>query len=167
MSVQAEIPSICQHLENQTFSIPPAVRARYQLFPAEMQSGVALSHTFDFDVTVQVPAELSKLQASFLLTSVKLTAINDADFGFVDSAQLTLEGPDGSALAPTVISYEKTEAVPKVVTWKGAGLDLAPYLQSGSLRYAVTMVGGLPPTDLVVNVDACASAAFSLDYLKQ
>jgi hypothetical protein len=85
----------------------------------------------------------------------------------VDSAQLTLEGPDGSSLAPTVISYEKAEAAPKVVNWQGGGLDLAPYLSTGTLRYAVTMVGSLPPSDLVVNVDACASAAFSLDYLKQ
>ena len=167
MVLHAEVPSVCQHLENQTFSIPPAVRARYALFPAEMKSGVALSHTFDFDVSVKVPTELSKLQASFALTSVKLTAKNGGDLGFVESAQLTLEGPDGSSVAPITISYQRAEPTPTVVAWSGDGLDLEPYLSTGTLRYATNLVGTLPPGDVTVDVDACASAAFSLDYLQQ
>lgn len=166
MALDATVPSLCQHLDGQTFSIPPAVRARYALFPDEMKSGIALSRTFDFDVSVQVPPELSKLEASFKLTSVKLTA-TQGDFGFVDSAQLTLEGPNGSTLAPETISYTRSEVAPKVVEWNGDGRDLAPYLATGTLRYAVTMVGSLPPGDVVTNIDACASAAFSFKYLQQ
>jgi hypothetical protein len=37
-------------------------------------------------------------------------------------------------------------------------------LRAGSLTYAVSMVGTLPATDLLVDVDACASASVTVKF---
>jgi hypothetical protein len=164
--LEATVPSLCQHLDGQRFAVPAEVRAKYALLPPEMQSGLEVARTFDFDVSLQVPPELQKLEAHFSLTSVTLTAADEAtDFGFVESASVTLEAPAESGLSPHTFSWVRAADAHRQVSWNGDGFDLGPYLKTGTLRYALTMVGRLPDTDVVADVDACASAGVKFNYL--
>lgn len=166
--LEAQVPALCQHLDHQSFAIPAELRARYEQLPVEMRTGLELARTFDFDVKMQVPPELQHLESRFALSSVTVTAVDGTpDLGFVEAASVSLQGPDDSSLAPHTFSYQRTEAAPKRVLWRGEDFDLSPYLQTGTLRYAVSMTGTLPEKDVVVDIDACASASVKVNYLQQ
>lgn len=165
--LEAEATSVCQHLSNQHFQVPSDVRAQVALLPPEMQRGVAVSRTFDFDVSAQLPPELQEMvDMRFALTSVKITAVEGStDLGFVDEAHLSLAPAASSGLEARQFDYLRTETAPRIVSWNGDAFDVAAYLESGSLRYVVSLVGTLPTGDVTVDVDACAEAALRLDYL--
>jgi hypothetical protein len=168
LSVEAQVPAICQTLTNQKFSIPPELRAAYALLPPSMRSGYELGKTFDFDLPVEAPAGLQGLESRFTLTSVRLTAAAPTvDLGFMQSVRVTLEPPANSALPAHTIEYVRTTPNPTEALLDGAGFDLAPYLASGSLRYTLAMVGTLPDTDLAVDVEICAAALVRFSYLPQ
>jgi hypothetical protein len=166
--LEASVPNLCQHLEKQKFSVPPEVRARYEQLPVELRNGLEVGRTFDFDVSLQVPAELQGIQSRFALTNVTVKAVDSTpDLGFIDSAAVTIEAPESSGLPPHTFSYERTAENPVQVTWAGDDFDLSPYLHTGTLRYALSMAGRLPEGDVLVDIDACASAAVKLNYLQQ
>jgi hypothetical protein len=165
--VEAKAAAICQHLPNQRFQVPTDVREQFALLPPEMQQGVEVSRVFDFDVSAQVPPELQQMaDLNFKLTSIQLTATAEsAHLGFVQEAHVTLQPAAASGLAQRQFDYVRVEPQPRVVSWNGEAFDLAAYLQSGNLRYVVSLTGTLPEGDVVVDVDACAEAALRLDYL--
>jgi hypothetical protein len=166
--LEATVPSLCQHLEGQRFAVPAEVRAKYALLPPEMQSGLEVGRTFDFDVSLQVPAELQSMQTRFSLTSVVVTAADGVTtFGFLDSAEVTLEAAGESGLEPHTFSYVRDTAEPTRVAWAGDDFDLSPYLRTGTLRYALSLTGRLPESDLLLDVDACAAASVKFNYLAQ
>jgi len=166
--LEAVVPELCQHLDSQHFVVPPEVRARYAQLPPELTKDYELARTFDFDVAVQLPAELQKVDARFALTYVRITAVAPTkSFGFLSSASITLEPDPASGLAPYTMSYERSEPNPTEILWHGDNYDLGPYLKAGGLKYSLAMVGTLPEDDVVANVDACASAAVRVNYLAQ
>lgn len=165
--LEAEVPNLCQKLAGQTFVIPPELRARYALLPPALAQGIEVGKSFDFDLAVQVPPELQQLESRFTLTSVRITAVAPStDFGFLQSASVTLEAPSDATLPPHTIDYQRATPRPTEVLWQGQDFDLGPYLRSGSLRYTVSMVGTLPETDVGADIEVCASAAVRLNYLK-
>jgi hypothetical protein len=166
--VEAVVPELCQHLDRQQFVVPPEVRARYALLPAEVTRDLELAKTFDFDVAVQLPAELKSIDARFALTYVKITAVAPTtDFAFLTSASITLEPGASSTLTPYTMSYQRQTAAPKEILWQGDNYDLSAYLKAGDLKYSLSMVGSLPDQDVTADVDACASAAVKVNYLAQ
>ena len=164
--VQAKAAAVCQRLENQKFQVPTELREAFMQLPPEMRQGVSLARTFDFDVNAELPAEYRELVAMKVqLTSVKLTVVNDgADLGFIDEGHLQLEPGAQSGLAARSFDYVRAEEAPKSISWQGEAFDVASYLQSGTLKYTVSLTGTLPPCDLVVNVEACAAATVDVDY---
>ena len=159
--VEAQAQAVCQHIPNQRFQVPADVRAQFALLPPEMQSaGIEVSRTFDFDVSAQVPTELKDMvDLQFKLTSIKLTARTDSiDLGFVQEAHVTLQPAAGTSLEQRTFDYVRAVPQPRVVSWNGDAFDVAAYLQSGNLKYVVSLTGTLPEGDAVVDVDACAAA---------
>ena len=164
--VEAVVPKLCQHLDEQHFVIPPEVRARYDQLPPEMQQSYEMAKSFDFDLALQLPAEFQKADAKFSLSSVRLTAhAPTTDFGFLDSASVTLEPNAQSSLESHTFTYERQVARPTEIVWDGDGFDLEPYLEAGGLKYSLALVGTLPESDIVADVDACASATVRVNYL--
>lgn len=165
--IEAKAAAVCQRLEGQTFQVPTEVRAAWDQVPASMRQGISLDRTFDFDVNAQLPAEVKDLvNMRVALTSVKITVTNpEANFGFIDEAHLALVPVPESGLESRNFDYVRAEAEPRVISWNGQAFDVAAYLESGTLKYNVSLVGTMPPADLVVNVEACAEATLRLDYL--
>jgi hypothetical protein len=164
--VEAVVPKLCQHLDEQHFVIPPEVRARYAQLPQELQQSYQMEKSFDFDLALQLPAELQKAEAKFSLSSVRLTAVAPtADFGFLDSASVTLQPNAESSLEAHTFTYERQVAHPAEIVWDGESFDLEPYLEAGGLKYSLALVGTLPEGDIVADVDACASASVKVNYL--
>lgn len=165
--VEARASAVCQRLEGQKFQVPSEVRAAWANLPPQLQQGVSLDRTFDFDVNAQLPPELEDLvNMRVALTSVKLTAVTpETNFGFIDEGHLALVPAPASGLEARSFDYVRDEAAPRVIAWSGQAFDVAAYLQSGTLKYTVSLTGTLPPTDLVVDVEACAEATLRLDYL--
>ena len=154
--------ALCQHLPGQRFQVPQEL-AR---LPAAMQRSLWFERTFDFEVTAQLPPELKEMMDThFALTSVRLTVVNpEDDLSFIDEAHLQLEPGAASGLARRSFNSVRSEATPRVVSWNGQAFDVAEYLQSGSLKYTVALVGSLPPGDVVVDLDACAEVGLKLNY---
>ncbi|MFT3709840.1 MAG: hypothetical protein QM817_19595 [Archangium sp.] len=165
--IDAQAAEVCQHLENQRFAIPADVRAQLMQLPPEMRRGFEVSRAFDFDVAAKLPADLQKLMNSNIkLTSIKISAAEGSpDLGFIDEAHVTLQPEAGSSLESRQFDYVKASEAPRSITWSGDAFDVTAYVQSGNLRYLVSFVGEVPESDVVVNIDACASASVTLDYL--
>jgi hypothetical protein len=165
-SVEGRAP-VCQHLEKQTFEVPPDVRAQVEALPAELRQGVQVSRNFQFDVSTQLPGQWQSLvQSQFALTSITITAVEGSvDLGFVDQAQVTLKPQAGVTLPARTFDYARTEAAPRAVRWRGEALDVGAYLDTGSLNYEVSLLGALPRGEVVVDVDACAEVTAQLNYL--
>lgn len=165
--LEATAAAVCQHLPGQRFEVPAEVREQYARLPSAMQQGIELERTFDFDVKAQLPPETeAMMETHFALTSIRLTTVNAADdLGFIDEAHLQLKPQAASGLEERVFDYVRTEAAPRSVHWNGEAFDVAEYVQSGNLKYTVSLVGSLPPGDVLVDIDACAEVAVKLDYL--
>lgn len=166
-SLQARSVAVCQHLPAQRFEVPAGMRAASAQLPEAMQHGLAFERTFDFDVRAQVPPELAAMMDThFALTSIQLTTVSSADdLGFIEQAHLQLNPQASSGLPERVFDYLRTELRPRCVAWNGEAFDVAGYVLSGNLGYTVSLVGTLPPGDVVVDLDACAEVAVKLDYL--
>jgi hypothetical protein len=158
--LRAHAASVCQRLPAQRFQVPRAIREAQADF-------IELERTFVFDVKPELPPEAeAMLDTHFALTSVRVTTVNPEDhLGFVDSAHVRLQPHSGSGLEPRSFDYLRTEAAPRSVSWSGESFELADYLQSGTLEYSVSLVGTLPPADVVVDLEACAEVAIKLDAL--
>jgi hypothetical protein len=155
--VEGQVDSLCQHLPKQVFPRP--------ITGANADGQVVLGHSFDFDVSVQLPSDLQAMNPVVSLSNVTLTAAAGSDFGFVDAAKVTLTPPTGSGLAEhTIVDYTRATAAPTVIQLVGDTVDLAPYLKTGTLTYAVSMQGSMPTADVVADVDACASATVKFNY---
>lgn len=156
--LQARAASVCQRLPAQRFQVPTAVREQYA------QQTVELERSFTFDVKPELPAEVEPmLESHFALTSVRLTTVNEGDdLGFLDAAHLRLQA---SGLETRTFDYVRAETAPQEVSWNGDSFELADYVQSGTLTYEVSLVGSLPPGDVVVDLEACAEVAVKLDAL--
>ena len=165
--VEAKAVSVCQHLTHQRFGIPSDVRAQVEALPAGMRAGLEVSRVFDFDVAAKLPADLqAMLDSRVKLTSITITSSSgEGDLGFVDEAHVTLQPAPESGLETRQFDYVKSEAAPRRVSWSGEAFDVAAYLESGNLRYLVSLVGAVPEGDIVVDIEACAEAAVTLDYL--
>lgn len=165
--VEVKAAAVCQRLTGQKFQVPSELREQWANLPPQLQQGISLDRTFDFDVNAQLPPELEDMvNMHVALTSVKLTVVNpEADFGFIDEGHLALVPTAESGLEARSFDYVRSEAAPRVVAWSGQAFDVAAYLQSGTLKYTVSLTGTMPPTDLVVDVEACAEATVRLDYL--
>lgn len=165
--LEAKAVAVCQHLPGQRFRVPADVREQYARLPPAMQQGLEFERTFDFDVKAELPPETgAMLEAHFALTSVRMTTVNATDdLGFVDEAQLQVQPQASSGLVARVFDYARTEAAPRSIHWSGEAFDVAAYMQSGHLTYTVSLVGSLPPGDVLVDIDACAEVAVKLDYL--
>lgn len=166
--IEAKAAALCQHAPAQRFEITPEMRAQFAQLAPTMRQGMGLERTFDFDVSAQLPAEFKEMvELRLSLTSVRLTASHQGEnLGFVDEAHLQLLPSAEGNLAVRQFDYVRTQEAPVSVTWNGQGLDLASYLHSENhLRYSVSLVGGLPPGDLVVDLDACAEAEAKANYL--
>jgi hypothetical protein len=157
IGLQAQASSVCQHLSKQSIQVPPGIRERWASMPPD--SKVALDKTFDFAVNVQLPAELRSADPTLTLQSVTVTAADAVTrFDFLDAASITLLSSD-AAVAPVTIDWKRDPAQVTQVQWNGQGFEIGPFLKAGSLTYQMSMVGSLPATDLLVDVDACASAS--------
>lgn len=165
--LEAKSAAVCQFLPAQRFHVPAEVREQLALLPPGATQGLSLERTFDFDVSAQLPPELADLvNAHVALTSVRMTVVDPAQsLGFVEEAHLHLEPDPASGLEARSFDYTRTEAAPRSVSWNGQAFDVAAYLESGTLRYSVALVGSLPPGDVVVDLEACAAATVRLDYL--
>lgn len=165
--LEARAAAVCQHLPAQRFEVPSSLREQYALLPAGMQRGLELERTFLFDVRPELSPEAeAMLEARFALTSVRLTTVNEAEhLGFLEEAHLRLQPPAASGLEARTFDYVRTEAAPRTISWNGEAFDLADALGSGTLAYSVALVGSLPPGDVVVDLEACAQAAVTLDAL--
>jgi hypothetical protein len=160
IGVQAQATSVCQHLANQSIQVPPGIRERWASMPPNSQ--VSLDKTFDFAVDVKLPPELQGADPTLSLQSVTVTAADTVTrFDFIDSASITLLSSD-AAVAPVKIDWTRDPSQVTQVKWNGQGFEIGPFLKAGSLTYSMSMVGTLPPTDLLVDVDACASASITL-----
>lgn len=165
--LEARAAAVCQHLPAQRFAVPAGLREQYALLPEELQQGLQLERSFVFDVRAKVPPEAqARLDTRFALTSVRLTTVKAEDhLGFLEEAHLRLQPPAASGLGARAFDYVRTEATPRMVSWSGESFELAEYLQSGTLAYSVSLVGSLPPADVVVDLEACAEVAVKLDAL--
>jgi hypothetical protein len=165
--LQARAAAVCQHLPAQRFAVPASTRAQYALLPEAMQQGLQLERAFAFDVRAELPPELqAMLETQFALTSVRLTTVNAEDhLGFLEEAHLRLQPPPSSGLESRAFDYVRAEAAPRTVAWSGESFELTDYMQAGTLEYSVSLVGSLPPGDVVVDLEACAEVAVKLDAL--
>jgi hypothetical protein len=165
--LEAKATEVCQHLPNQPFRVPSELREQYARLPPAMQQGLQLERTFDFDVSANLPPETAAmLDSRFALTSIRMATVNpDEHLGFIDEARLELHPGERTGLRSRDFEYVRTEAAPRAVSWNGEAFDVAAYLESGSLKYTVYLVGSLPPGDVVVDIDACAQVAVKVDYL--
>lgn len=165
--LQARAVAVCHHVPAQRFEVPARVREEFARLPEAMQHGLALERTFEFDVRAEMPPELAELmETRFALTSIRLTTVNAADdLGFIDEAHLQLEPGASSDLEHRVFDYLRTEPRPRSVVWNGEAFDVARYVDSGTLKYTVSLVGSLPRGDVVVDLDACAEVAVKLNAL--
>ncbi len=165
--LEAKSVAVCQHLPAQRFQVPGELREQYARLPPAMQQGLQLERTFDFDVSADLPSETAAmLDSSFALTSIRMSVVNAEDhLGFVDEAHLQLQPGAGSGLEARVFDYVRAETEPKAIAWNGSAFDVAAYLESGNLKYTVSLVGSLPPGDVLVDIDACAAVKVKLDYL--
>ncbi len=160
IGLEAQASLVCQHLTNQAITVPPGIRQRWASMPPD--SKVSLDKTFDFAVNVQLPPELRSADPTLTLQSVTVSAADAVTrFDFLDSASITLLSSN-AAVAPVTIDWQRDPSQVTQVQWNGKGFEIGPFLEAGSLTYQLSMVGTLPATDLLVNVDACASASISL-----
>lgn len=166
-SLEVKAAAVCQYLPAQHFKVPLEVREQLANLPAGASQTLELERTFDFDVSAQLPPELRDMvNARIALTSVRMSVSNPADdLGFVEEAHLHLQPDPASGLESRVFDYTRTEAAPRSVSWSGQAFDVAAYLESGNLKYSVSLVGTLPPGDIVVDIEACAEATVTVDYL--
>lgn len=160
--LRAHAASVCQRLPAQKFQVPTTMRE----LPPAMQRGLELERTFTFNVKPELPPEAQALlESHFALTTVRVTTVKEEDhLGFVDEAHVRIQ-PSGSSLEPRSFDYVRTEEAPRSVSWSGESFDLSGYLQSGTLAYSVSLLGSLPPGDVVVDLEACAEVAVKLDAL--
>ncbi|MDP2272731.1 MAG: hypothetical protein Q8N23_09090 [Archangium sp.] len=165
--LEAKSVAVCQHLPAQRFQVPGELREQYARLPPAMQQGLELQRTFDFDVSSELPSETAAmLESRFALTSISLSVVNREDhLGFIDEAHLQLQPGASSGLEERGFDYVRTEAEPRAIAWNGSAFDVAAYLESGNLKYTVSLVGSLPPGDVLVDIDACAEVKVKLDYL--
>lgn len=165
--LEAKSVAVCQHLKAQRFQVPSELREQYERLPPAMRQGIELERTFDFDVSADLPPETAAmLESRFALTSIRMSVVNAEDhLGFVDEAHLQLRAGASSGLEQRVFDYVRTEAEPRLIAWDGSAFDVAAYLESGNLKYTVSLVGSLPQADVLVDIDACAEVKVKLDYL--
>ena len=160
--------TVCQHLPAQRFTLPAGIVQPYAQLPPELRRGVSLEHTFDFDVSAQLPPAVKELtQSHVMLTSVRLTAVEPgADLGFIDEGRLQLQPGAASGLEGRVFDYARVEDAPRIVSWNGEAFDVAAYVEAGHLKYTViVMISSPPPGEVRVDLDACAEVSVKLDSL--
>ncbi len=155
--VEAHVSALCEHLPAQTFRLPAN---------AVIATTASMEKTFSFDISVQVPPQLSSAELNVALSNVTLTAVGaTTDFGFVHKAKVTLLPPPGSTLsAHPVVDFEKVGATPKALHFAGDDFDLAPYLTASVMSYSVEFEGRMPPGDVTADVDACAAVSMKYNY---
>jgi hypothetical protein len=164
LQLEVGASSVCQHLTKQAIVVPPGLRDRYAALPPTAQT-IELAKTFDFDVSMRLPDELKNSTGSLTLDSVTVTAADEVTrFDFLQSAGVTLVAPANSGLAPYTLAWQRGADEVKQISWRGNAFEVGPFLRAGSLTYAVSMVGTLPATDLLVDVDACASASVTVKF---
>jgi hypothetical protein len=166
--LEGAVNQLCQKLPAQSFRAP----AR----PPELPAGVALppaitiERRFDFDITAQLPSELSSAQLTIGLERMTLTARGAVDLRMVQAAKVTLEPPVATTL-PSKVVLEAATASPSAIRFDGDDLELAPYLEAGVLSYTVALTAStaaMPEamSELSADVDACANVAVRWNYAR-
>lgn len=162
---EAKISAVCQHLPGQRFQIPQDLRDQYAQLPPELRQNFQVERTFDFDVASQLPVEATELvEARLALTSVRLTVAEGHNLGTIEEAHLQVTPSAQSGLPARQFDYVRKEVAPRTVGWDGEAFDLTAYVKSGTVQYTVSLIGGLPDEDLVVDIDACVQAAVKVNY---
>lgn len=167
-TLHAQAREVCQHSSGQRFVVPSEVRERFAQLPPEMQGqSLEVSKTFEFDISAKLPPEVkSMVDAHFALSSVRLTAVEgSADLGFVEEAHVTLT-PTAAGLTPRTFDYEREDPEARQIRWNGEAFDVGAYLEAGSLKYEVSLRGTMPPEDVMVDIDACASVDVAIEPLQ-
>ncbi len=155
--LEGSVNQLCQKLPAQRFRVPPRARAA-------VPGSITLERRFDFDVTAQLPAELSRAELVIALDRLTLTsAQGTTDLRFIDKARVILEAPPATTLTPTVLEAEA--ATQEAVRFNGEALELSPYLKSGVLSYTVALTASSMPTgEMSADVDACANVSMRWNY---
>jgi hypothetical protein len=166
--LEGAVNQLCQKLPAQSFRTPA--------LPQTLPEGVApppaitIERRFDFDITAQLPGELSAAQLTIGLDRMTLTARGPVDLRMVQAAKVTLEPPVASTL-PSKVVLEAAQASASAIRFDGADLELAPYLESGVLSYTVALTAStaeMPASmnELSADVDACANVAVRWNYAR-
>lgn len=166
--LEGAVNQLCQKLPAQTFKAPPQLRALPAGVP--LPPAITIERRFDFDVTAQLPDELSSAQLTIGLDRMTLTARGPLDLRMVQGAKVTLEPPVTSAL-PSKVVLEAADTSAAAIRFDGEDLELAPYLASGVLSYTVALTastGEMPEAmgELSADVDACANVSVRWDYAR-
>lgn len=166
-AVEAKTSALCQQITGQQFEVPSDVRAVYEKLPVQMQRDVEITRSFAFDLGSVIPAALTEYVTPVVkLGDIAITAQDGSgSLDFVSTAIVTLVPPASSGLTQQSFSYVRESEDVRVIRWASDDFDITPYLTSGSLNYEVTLSGRLPSESVVVDVNSCASASATLDYL--
>jgi hypothetical protein len=131
------------------------------------------------DITYDLGKDISVLNDPDVTYDLRLTSLELAltgtsglaDFSGIDEVTVQVLPPAGSSLLPvTVVSYVKpTSGPPPTIIRAGgrANIDLAPYIQAGSLTLRATAKGSLPGTAWNANVTGGFYLKLRYDYGKK
>jgi hypothetical protein len=126
----------------------------------------------DFDLRSDLerfthPDATSNLQLKY----VQFTATQGtSDFGFVDSAKVTIQAAAGNASCnlPALVDYQRDPSAPAQSPQTFAGssdVDLMPCLSTSAVSVQTDFSGRLPSNAWSMNVKACFSGKARINYL--
>lgn len=155
--VEAEEPTICKTLTDQTIG---------PLMPGN--TNYTTDYSYDFGNSLlnfgdkQVTTEIQALSLTFTLKS------GASNLDFIDSGQVALVDPNGTAPNVKILAYQHAAPVDQtLVIGAGDPVDVTNYLQNGSVKAHVDLAGNFPAnTGITVDVKACLYAKVHYDYLK-
>jgi hypothetical protein len=146
LSAELELPEVCQKLKGREFpGVPGGVVG-------------TLSTALELDVGAKLPSDSAQaIEAEAQL--LRLTVTPQDQLGrldFIDSAQIELAAPRGSAQPPAMlVSYQRGASAVNALSLSGDRFDALPYLEEGKLRLKASITGALPAKAWNADVEAC------------
>src|SRR5262245_8415978 len=119
----------------------------------------------------RIPSETHMLEDRGFKSGYKFWVTFEAptgvhDFGFVDSAEVRIQGENASCELGQIASFQRSNSAPPAPTLlieSSKPVDPVPCLDSGKLNVQTTFAGNLPQSPWAMNVKVCLSGKSRID----